>query len=119
MKTLDIRRYLRKNKNRKNGIPGSYSIRLLWCYSRSRKPRCIERGLGTNNEDEAVARASVLLRFLYSLGYRVSNRIKLLQGAEQPLRKVIPKAERDSVADLPLFANLSHFCEVEKPSDGS
>jgi hypothetical protein len=118
MKTLDIKRYLRKNKSRKNGVPGSYSIRLLWCYSRSKKPRCIERGLGTNNEDEAVARASVLLRFLYSLGYRVSNRIKLPEEDEPKLRKVIPKTERDALDGLPLFANLSPFCNVEKPDGG-
>lgn len=118
MKILDIRRYLRKNKSRKNGVPGSYSIRLLWCYSRSKKPRCIERGLGTNNEDEAVARASVLLRFLYSLGYRVSNRIKLPEEDEPKLRKVIPKCERNELDGLPLFANLSPFCNVEKTDGG-
>jgi hypothetical protein len=116
MKTLDIRRYLRQNKSRKNGVPGSYSIRLLWLYSRNKKPRCIERGLGTNNEAEAVARASVLLRFLYSLGYKVSNRIKL-PGAVA-LHRVVA-APKQRIDDLPLFANLSHFPDVEKPSRDS
>lgn len=105
-KTWNIRPYLRQNKKRKNGMPGSYSLRFLWTFSRKKKPRRIERGLGTNNIDEAEARAYLLLRFICSLGYKVSKRIRLVKKGRKalPLKKALPCAEVYS--DLPLFANL-------------
>ena len=117
MKTLDLKRYLRQNKDRKNGLPGSYSIRILWLYDKRKKPRRIERGLGTNIDSEAIARASVLLRFIYSLGHQVSNRIHVsIPGCKPvPIHKAIPCSE-STVSDMPLFANLSPFSSVDKHS---
>lgn len=114
MKTLNIKHYLRQNKNRKNGVPGSYSIRLLWVFSRNKKPRRIERGLGTNNLDEAEARAYLLLRFIYSLGHKVSNRIRVVIPGRKSvaLKRALPCA--DMYSDLPLFANLSPFSTIDE-----
>lgn len=114
MKPLNIRHYLRQNKNRKNGVPGSYSIRLLWLFSKTRKPKRIERGLATNDLAEAEARAYVLLRFIYSLGHKVSNRIHVsVPGRKSvPLSKAVQR-EGETLSDLPLFANLPPFQAVD------
>ena len=118
MKYNKLKQYLRQNKPRKNGLPGTYSIRLLWLYDRRMAPKKIERGLGTNIESEALQRASLLLRFLYSLGYQVSNRLRVSvpKGKSVPLKKALPDYEPE-VGKLPLFAqnwdNLPPFPSVD------
>lgn len=118
MKYNKLKQYLRQNKPRKNGLPGTYSIRLLWLYDRRMAPKKIERGLGTNIESEALQRASLLLRFLYSLGYQVSNRLRVSvpNGKSVPLKKALPDYEPE-VGKLPLFAqnwdNLPPFSSVD------
>lgn len=119
MKTYhNLKKYLRQNKNKKNGLPGSYSIRLLWLFDKRMAPKRIERGLGTNVESEALARANILLRFIYSLGHSVSNRIFVsVHGSKAvPLRKALPDYI-PTMQDLPLFsqqwADLPPFAEVE------
>lgn len=114
MNNNSLKPFLRQNARRKNGLPGSYSVRLLWQYSKKKKSRRIERGLGTNIESEALARAAILLRFIYSLGHRVSNRIQVSRrnGSPVPLHEALPKPDA-GWNDLPLFANLSPFANVE------
>lgn len=113
-----LKKYLRQNKARKNGLSGSYSIRLLWLYDKRMAPKRIERGLGTNVESEALARANILLRFIYSLGHSVSNRIFVSphSGRAIPLRKALPDYV-PTMQDLPLFskswADLPPFADVE------
>ena len=122
MKTSpNLKKYLRQNKCRKNGLPGSYSIRLLWLFDKRMAPKRIERGLGTNVESEALERANILLRFIYSLGHSVSNRIFVSMPGKQavPLRKALPDYV-PSLQDLPLFSqtlgDLSPHVNVENTS---
>lgn len=118
MNNNSLKPYLRQNALRKNGMPGSYSVRLLWQYSRNKKSRRIERGLGTNIESEALARAAILLRFIYSLGHRVSNRIRVSRkhGAPVPLHEAMPSS--DKADELPLFSNLPPKSAVDKRLKG-
>jgi hypothetical protein len=115
---LSLEKYLRQNKARKNGLPGSYSIRLLWLFDKRMAPKRIERGLGTNVKAEALERANILLRFIYSLGHAVSNRIYVSapRGRAVKLRKALPDYQ-STIQDLPLFsqqwADLPPFAEVE------
>jgi hypothetical protein len=115
---LSLEKYLRQNKARKNGLPGSYSIRLLWLFDKRMAPKRIERGLGTNDKVEALERANILLRFIYSLGHAVSNRIyvSVPRGRAVKLRKALPDYQ-STIQDLPLFsqqwADLPPFAEVE------
>jgi hypothetical protein len=117
-KHLSLKKYLRQNKARKNGLSGSYSIRLLWLFDKRMAPKRIERGLGTNVESEALERANILLRFIYSLGHSVSNRIyvSVPHGRAVKLRKALPDYQ-PTMQDLPLFAqswaDLPPFPSVE------
>lgn len=113
-----LEKYLRQNKARKNGQPGSYSIRLLWLFDKRMAPKRIERGLGTNVKSEALERANILLRFIYSLGHSVSNRIyvSVPRGRAVKLRKALPDYQ-PTMQELPLFsqqwADLPPFSNVE------
>lgn len=113
-----LKKYLRQQKVRKNGLPGSFSVRLLWLYDKRMAPKRIERGLGTNIETEALARAEILLRFIYSLGHSVSNRIFVSPRGMKPVKlcHALPYSE-SSIYELPLFskswADLSPLTEVE------
>ena len=115
---LSLEKYLRQNKTRKNGLSGSYSIRLLWLYDKRMAPKRIERGLGTNVKSEALERANILLRFIYSLGHSVSNRIyvSVPRGRAVKLRKALPDYQ-PTMQELPLFSktwsDLSPFPRVE------
>jgi hypothetical protein len=115
---LSLEKYLRQNKARKNGLSGSYSIRLLWLFDKRMAPKRIERGLGTNVKSEALERANILLRFIYSLGHSVSNRIyvSVPRGRAVKLRKALPDYQ-STIQELPLFskswADLPPFPSVE------
>lgn len=119
---LSLEKYLRQNKARKNGLSGSYSIRLLWLFDKRMAPKRIERGLGTNVKSEALERANILLRFIYSLGHSVSNRIyvSVPRGRAVKLRKALPDYQ-PSMQELPLFskswADLPPFSSVEDGAD--
>lgn len=74
-----VKKYLRQNRPRRDGSPGSYSLRfLVFSKGVGRKPQRVEIGLGTNDEGEAVRAARRLLGGLYALGARFSGRIGLL-----------------------------------------
>lgn len=80
MKDADLlKRYLRQNRPRRDGSPGSYSLRfLVFACGPKKKPKRVEIGLGTNDAAEAVRRARLLLQGLYALGARFSGSIGLL-----------------------------------------
>ncbi len=105
MKAVDFRRFLRRNGRRKNGEPGSLSLRVLVVTDPKMKPRRVEIGLGTSDEAEALARARVMLRAVYALGGKFSSRL-LVEGEDGCCATVagaIPEKARGEGKKLPLF----------------
>lgn len=105
MKVRDFRRFLRRNGRRKNGEPGSLSLRVLVVTDPQMKPRRVEIGLGTSDEAEALARARVMLRAVYALGGKFSSRL-LVEGEDGRRATVagaIPEKVRGEGKKLPLF----------------
>lgn len=103
MRLADFRRYLRRNGVRKNGAPGSLSLRVLVVTDPKMKPRRLEIGLGTADEAEAIARARVMLRAVYALGGRFSSHL-LVEGPGGQVATVgeaIP--EKGRLRRLPLW----------------
>lgn len=107
MRIEDLKRYLRQNKPRKDGRPGTFTLRLMFNVSKELKPLRIEIGLGTPNEQEALERAAIFLKGVYALGGSFSSRVAL--GGRKhciPLADAIPTKERTRkrpCEDLPLF----------------
>lgn len=71
---MKLRRLLRQNAPRKDGTPGSFMIRLFVQEDPLVKPKRIEVGLGTNDEDEAVKRAESIVRAFYAAGGRFTHK---------------------------------------------
>lgn len=65
---------LRQNPPRKDGTPGTYSVRLFVQESEEMKPKRIEVGLATNNEAEALKRAESIVRAFYAAGGRFTHK---------------------------------------------
>lgn len=86
MKIYFIDRYLRQNKDGKNGEPGSYRLRFYYYKNKVFKASRIEFGLGTKDKEEARIRAFVFFKGLYALGYRIAGK-----GVLNNIKKNIPK----------------------------
>lgn len=71
---MKLRRLLRQNPPRRDGTPGTFTIRLFVQEDELMKPKRIEVGLGTNNEDEAVKRAESIVRAFYAAGGRFTHK---------------------------------------------
>lgn len=109
-----LSRYLRQNKPRRDGSPGSFSIRFL-VFSRGmrRKPRRVEIGLGTNRKGEAVKCARLLLMGLYALGARFSGRIALLgKGRRGGMVRVVDALSKGGLGD---FGTQADFMRILFP----
>ncbi len=74
----ELMRYLRQNPTRRDGTPGTYTLRFFVLPDdRNLKARRVEIGLGTNDKVAALGRAQVLLLGIYALGARFSGRLAL------------------------------------------
>lgn len=82
-----LKHYLRRNPAGKKGGAGSLSLRFLLSLDPRMKPRRLEVGLGTSDEEEAIKRARVLLRGFYLLGGQFTGRLVVLgrKGHVRPL----------------------------------
>lgn len=96
VKLSKLRRLLRQNPPRKDGTPGTYSVRFFVQESEELKPKRIEVGLGTNNELEALKRAESIVRAFYAAGGRfthktefrtVDNRVVSVSRAAQAINE--------------------------------
>lgn len=107
MRIEDLKRYLRQNKPRKDGRPGTFTLRLSVNVRKRMKPIRIEIGLGTSEEQDALERAAVFLKGVYAIGGSFSSRVTL--GGKKhsiTLAEALPtkaRIRKDSYDDLPLF----------------
>lgn len=75
MKKRDlISKLIRQNPNKKDGSPGSFSVRLFVQEHEAMKAKRLEIGLGTSNREEAISRAAVAIRALYAAGGKFTHK---------------------------------------------
>lgn len=103
-----LKKYLRRNPpSKKKGVKGSFYIRFLFRPSNILKAKRKNIGLATNDLQEALNRARVLLRGCYALGAEFTSHIK-----------IVPKKRKKKVVALPDLwdwaASLHPKEEVEK-----
>lgn len=109
--------YLRQNAPKKDGTPGSYSLRFLLTLNPMHKPRRVEIGLGTCDRDEAYWRARTILKAIWVLGGEFTSRVRVTGrgGRQATIQDAIPErahqraTKRDGNDDLPLFYPQPHW----------
>jgi hypothetical protein len=116
MNIFKLRKYLRLNPTGKTGKKGTYSLRLTIGTDPALTPIRKEFGLGTSDEEEALMRAALIVRVVYELGCKFSNRIKLDDVKLGELLDSLQPPQKKSSArtsELPLF----EFLPPEKRKD--